>query len=345
MNKELTLKDVLRAFTNWFNFLLTKWGIILFFGLTGAGLGLLYAFMAKPTYTASLNFILANTSGSSGGLMSIASQFGVDLSSSDNDVFNGDNIILLMESRRMVQQALLSKPKGSKLSLLNIYCENNLLDESWQKDDHLKNVYPFPDALSEWAPVQDSMFREIYKSVTDGNLTVDKPDKNVNIYDVVTVSHSEIFSYYLTKYIVDVTSSFYITTKTKVANNNLDMLQHEADSLRKLLGRAITTTAAQTDVTFNLNPAYSIQRSSSQQSQAQATVVGTAYGEVVKNLELAKITLQKETPLYQIVDEPMLPLVQERKSKLVWLIIGGFIGGLIIVAWLTLRRVFKRLKL
>ena len=122
------------------------------------------------------------------------------------------------------------------------------------------------------------------------------------------------------------------------------MLQHEADSLRNLLGGAITSAAAQTDVTFNLNPAYQVQRSSSQKDQVQATILAAAYGEVVKNLELAKIALQKETPLYQILDEPQLPLVMEKPSKLICLILGGFLGGFLICAFLIVKRIFSNLK-
>ena len=86
------------------------------------------------------------------------------------------------------------------------------------------------------------------------------------------------------------------------------MLQNEADSLRRVLGGAITSAGSQTDLTFNLNPAYQVQRAGAQQSQASAAALGQAYGQVLQNLEIAKITLQRETPLYQIIDEPTLPL-------------------------------------
>jgi len=185
---------------------------------------------------------------------------------------------------------------------------------------------------------QDSMFREIYDVVQRDNLDVSIPDKDQSIYSVTTTSQNQIFSFYLTKYIVDVTSAFYIDTKTSVAKSNLNMLQHEADSLRNLLGIAITATASQADLTFNLNPAYQVQRSGSQKSQIQATVLGTAYGEVVKNLELAKITLQKQTPLYQVIDEPSLPLKMETKSKLIFLLAGGFFAGILICTILIIRK-------
>jgi uncharacterized protein involved in exopolysaccharide biosynthesis len=70
-----------------------------------------------------------------------------------------------------------------------------------------------------------------------------------------------------------------------------------------------------------------VQRSGAQQSQARAAALGQAYGQVLQNLELAKITLLKETPLYQVIDEPTLPLEADKPGRLTSIIIGGFFAG------------------
>jgi capsule polysaccharide export protein KpsE/RkpR len=346
MNKkeEISLKEMIIIIREWIAYLFSKWIIIVIFGILFGVLGILYAWSSKPKYEASLSFILANTNQNSAGLLGLASQFGIDLNAGSSDVFTGNNIIALMKSRRMVQQALLRKPAGGNQSLLNIFCTENEKPEKWKKDKRLSKVYPFPDSLSQMNKIQDSIFRDIYDDIRKKYLDVSMPDKDKSIYQVTTTSTNELFSYYLTTYLVDATSAFYIDTKTSIAQQNLNMLQHEADSLRRLLGNTITTAAAQTDVTFNLNPAFQVQRSGAQQSEVSATALGQAYGQVLQNLELAKITLQKETPLYQIVDEPQLPLVMEKKSKLIYLILFGFIGGIIICSYLIIKRVLSNLK-
>ena len=83
-----------------------------------------------------------------------------------------------------------------------------------------------------------------------------------------------------------------------------------------------------------------MQRSGAQQSQARAAALGQAYGQVLQSLEIAKITLQKETPLYQIIDEPTLPLNMEKPGKLIYLLIGGIIGGILICGFLILKKLF-----
>jgi LPS O-antigen subunit length determinant protein (WzzB/FepE family) len=342
-SKEISLKDLVKRFIAWVKFLFSKWLIIVIASAIGAALGLVFAFTAKPDYSASISFVLSNQNIAGGGLMGLASQFGFNLGGSSTDAFSGDNIIALMSSRKMVQQVLLQKPDG-KESLLNSLCKNMEMDKSWASNERTKNAFPFPDDTAKMTLLQDSLFREVYFFVSKNLLTVEKPDKNQNIYVVTTTSPNEMFSYYFTNSLVNATSVFYIQTKTSNAKRNLDMLQKEADSLRNLLGGAITSTAAQTDLTFNLNPAYQVQRSGAQQSQVRAAALGEAYGEVLKNLEIAKITLLKETPLYQIIDEPSLPLLITKPGKLVSLIIGGFIGAFLIIAFLTVKRIIAAYK-
>jgi hypothetical protein len=265
----------------------------------------------------------------------------LNLGSNSDNVFSGDNIITLMQSRRMVQQALFLPIPDSNQTLLNAFIKHNKLDEGWAQNEKLKNAYPFPSTPEELTLVQDSLFRTIYSSILKNMLNVFKPDKDQNIYAVVTTSENQMFSYYLTKYLVNVTSAFYIDTKTSVAKKNLVMLQKEADSLRSVLGGAITSAGVQTDLTFNLNPAFQVQRSSAQESQARAAALGQAYGQVLQNLEIAKITLQKETPLYQIIDEPTLPLDVNKPGKLTSLLIGGFLAGFLACCILIAVKVYK----
>jgi len=338
--KEISFKEFISKISEWFRYFLSKWLVIGIFSALCAGLGVLYAYMAKPSYSASVSFVLSNQTLSGGGLMGLASQFGIDLGSSGTDAFSGDNIMVLMGSGKMVQQVLFKKPDG-KESLLNLIVHEMKLDEGWNKNERTKNATPFPDDASKLTMIQDSLLRDVYTIVSENMLSVIKPEKDQNIYTVTTTSKNEVFSFYMTKYLVDATSAFYIQTKTSTAKRNLDMLQKEADSIRTALGGAITNTGAETDQTFNLNPAYQIQRSGAQQNQVRAAALGEAYGEVLKNLELAKITLLRETPLYQIIDEPSLPLLQERPGKLMSLIIGGFIGAFLIMMYLVVRRILK----
>ena len=67
-------------------------------------------------------------------------------------------------------------------------------------------------------------------------------------------------------------------------------------------------------------------------------MLATAYGEVVKNLEIAKINLQREQPLYQIIDEPEMPLKVKKASKTRYILIGGFLSFFVIALYLVVRK-------
>jgi len=260
----------------------------------------------------------------------------------NNDVFSGDNILVLFKSKKMIKQVLFKKPPQSNEILANIIVRELKLDKQWKQKKRTENLFPFPHT-GELSPVQDSLLREIYAIIIKQQLTVSRKDSKLSIYTVSTVSTNEVFACYLTRYLMDETANFYIATKTSTAKQTLQLLQKEADSLRRLLGGTITSTASEADRTFALNPAMQVQRAPAQTSQVRTAVIAATYTEIVKNLELAKINLQKENPLYQIIDAPEMPLVVKKASKLKALILGGVLGGLIILVILIFYKMLKML--
>jgi sulfopyruvate decarboxylase TPP-binding subunit len=339
---EVSFKDLLLIFKRWIAFLFTKWLFIVIVGIIGGVLGLLYALFAKPKYEAELVFVLSNGSSSS-GLAGLAGQFGIDLSSgSGTDAFQGDNIMELFKSRNIVKRALFRPLEGKSDILINLLARESKLAESWEKKERLRGSFPFKGGINEERGLQDSLFRELYEIVLKKYLFIEKVDKKLNFYSVASKSSDETLSIELTRNLVNEAAAFYIETKTKTARANLKMMQHESDSLRYLLGNAINSTAFATDQTFNLNAALETSRTPVRKNQVQAEVLGTAYGEVVKNLEIAKITLQKETPLFQIIDYPEAPLKKIRKSKSIHLVLGGVVFSFLYMCFLLFREWYRK---
>ena len=338
---EISLGDISKGIKKRIRYLLSKWVILLVAAVIGIAVGLLYAYTAKPKYTGKLIFVLSTESKGS-NLSGLASQFGLDFGGgSSNDVFSGDNILTLFKSQKMIKSVLFKKPPNESANLANIIVQEWEWDKQWRKHDRTNTSFPFPDDPAKLTLVQDSLLREIHTKLIEQYVLVSRTDKKLSVFELKTTVTNEVFACYLTRYLMDETAKFYIETKTSIAKKNLVMLEKEADSLRSLLGRNITATAASIDQTFNLNSALQIKRSSAQKSQANATVVATAYGEVIKNLEIAKITLQKEMPLYQIIDTPQIPLKAERVSKL-FSVLTGFIFVFACSLFLVFRKNFSR---
>ena len=64
---------------------------------------------------------------------------------------------------------------------------------------------------------------------------------------------------------------------------------------------------------------------------------------LVKQTELAKVTLRKETPLIQVIDRPILPLPKEKFGKVKGILLGGVLAGFLTVLGLIGRRIFREL--
>lgn len=121
------------------------------------------------------------------------------------------------------------------------------------------------------------------------------------------------------------------------------ILQRQTDSIRAELNGAITGVAIATDNTFNLNPALNVRRAPSSRRQVDVQANTAILTELVKQSELAKVALRKETPLIQVIDSPILPLAKERFGKAKGIIYGGFLGGFLILIFLVIKRLIKLL--
>jgi uncharacterized protein involved in exopolysaccharide biosynthesis len=109
------------------------------------------------------------------------------------------------------------------------------------------------------------------------------------------------------------------------------------------LNGAITGVAVANDNTFNLNPALNVRRAPSARRQVDVQANTAILTELVKQSELAKVTLRKETPLIQVIDSPIMPLHKERFGKAKGIALGGILAGFLTVLVLILRRVLSQL--
>ena len=105
---EISLKDIINGIIEWKNFIISKWKIIVLFGVLGSAYGFYKGFTNKPIYTAKLTFAMEEkSSGGMGAYAGLASQFGIDLGGSAGGVFSGENILELMRSRLIIEKTLL----------------------------------------------------------------------------------------------------------------------------------------------------------------------------------------------------------------------------------------------
>ena len=152
----------------------------------------------------------------------------------------------------------------------------------------------------------------------------------------------EVFAKAFNDALVKNVNEFYINTKTKKTLNNIRIFQTKTDSVRSVMNGAIYTAVAVADATPNLNPTRQVQRvAPAQRAQFSAETNKAILAEMVKNLELTKMTLLKEMPLIQVIDQPVYPLKKDKIGKAKSILLGGILSGFIICLFLILRRLFK----
>ena len=347
-NDEISLKELIEKGREWFSYLLSQWKIIVLAGIIGAGLGLAYSFSKKPVYTASLSFALEDEKGGGGlgSALGLASSLGLDLGGGGGSIFAGSNLTELFKSRAMVEQTLLSPVvvDGKSISLAEMYIHNNGWRDQWNDTPKLKAIQFLPNTKRKYfTRVHDSILGVMYQDLSKTGLTVGQKDKKIAIITIDVSSTNELFSKYFTEALVKEVSDFYVTTKSKKARMNMDILERQTDSIRRELNGAITGVAVANDNTFGLNPAMNVRRAPSARRQVDVQANTAILTELVKQSELAKVTVRKETPLIQVIDRPILPLPKERFGKAKGLMMGGFLAGFLTVLFLIIRRLLKEL--
>lgn len=345
---EVSFKELVHGLRNLFTYLLKKWIFILILIIAGTVMGLLYSVNSKVNYLANCTFVLEEESGGGGGglsqLTGLASMVGLDLGGGGGGVFQGENLLELYKSRMMITKTLLSTYQidGKPTLLADRYIQyNNFKQNKWKDEPALQHINFQPDKNGRFSRTQDSLLTEFATEINKKNLVVIKPDKKLNIVKVQVTATDEQFAKGFNDKIVKNVSDFYVQTKTKKSSVNLAIIQHQADSVRRMLNGAIAGVAASNDANPNPNLARAVLKVPSQKRQIDVQANTAILTELVKNLEISKVSLRKETPLIQVIDEPVYPLPAKKNGKMFSMILGGFLFGLLSVIFLSVRRAVK----
>lgn len=337
-----TLKDLVLKFRELINYVYSFKLKILFIAFIFGLLGFAFAWFSRPTYTAESTFVLEDggTGGSLNQYAGVASMMGIDLNlGGGNGLFSGDNILELYRSKSMIIKTLLTETKafGPSQLLVDRYVLSNGLREQWDKEPDLKGIkFGYSRGLKS-----DSLLGEIANDINKKYLKILKPDKTLSVIKVSMKSEDQLFAKEFNDQIVKNVNDFYIRTRTKKAADNLQILQHQTDSVRRQLNSAISGVASSVDYNPNANAARQVLRVPSQRRQVDVESNRAILVELVKTLEMSKVSLRKETPLIQVIDKPILPLDRTKFGKVKGVIFGGFVGGILAIFYYLMRKIIK----
>lgn len=340
---QFTLTDVIWNIRGWLTFFISQWKVLLIAGIIGLAGGAAISVLKKPVFHAETSFVLEEGDGSSLGQMSgLASLVGVNLGSlgSTSGLFQGDNIMELYRSDRMIGETLLSPFSEEGQLLIDRFVEFEKLNEKWASKVDFASL-DFSKSRDQFSITQDSVVQEVSKLIRERQLSVAKPDRKLSIIQVSISSKDEAFAKAFNETLVNKVNTFYLETKTKKTGENLSILQTQADSVRAILDESIGAFASAQDRVPNANPLLSSGTVESRKKQIDVQATAAVYQEIVKNLEIAKVNHRNNSPLIQIIDSPRLPLKRTEIRLVKGMVFGAVIAGLITVAGLYFRRLYQ----
>ena len=315
--------------------LIRRWLVLLAGSVVFGICGIVYAYLQPVKYESRLLFALdegGTGGGSGGGLLSLASQFGLNVGSG-NEVFGGDNIMTILTSRRMIEDALLTADtvNGKISSLIDLY-----LDENKLRDENKPPVLFKPGTpRGSFTYQQDSVLYKVYEEFNAELIKIWKPDKYLNLFEVKVVTTNERFSKLFTERLVNETNNYYTEIRSRKGRETLEILEKRVADMKGNLYSNLSSKAVVQDA--NINPSFSAAQVPVQRNQANIQTYGAAYAEMFKNLELARFQFLKQIPLMQIIDQSKYPMKKIKVGKLKTGIITAILGCFLMVCFFWVR--------
>jgi len=294
------------------------------------------SYIKDAKYKSELTFVVEDKQQSSplSSMTGLASQFGLDMFSNSNSTFSQKNIMELLKSRGVISKALMQTAYiNNKQDLfIHHYLTIYNLTEEWNNDNKLKNLN-FNDRLTV---THDSITALIWDNIVENDLFVNIKNDETDIIYLSFYCKNELFAKLFSESLIYEMSRMYISYQTKQSSNTIEFLQNRADSVFLELQVSEQEFARIKDINQRIIKASG--RLKELQLMRNVEVLNTMYLELVKNLEISKMTLLNQTPIIQVIDKPILPLENTKMSIALVMMISFVLALLLSILYIVLRK-------
>ncbi len=345
--ERISFRDFIDKVKGLILYLLLHWKKIVLGSFIIAFLRISYEVFRDPIYTAETTFIIEIGEGDISQLGSLASVVGINLNriSNESQLFDTDHIVELYKSYKMLKLAFLSRLNDEDSErLITRFAREKKLLRRWHRDDELKN-FSFEIPKANMGVKHDSLLIEVIDDFKKEQLIIAKPNRKLMILSVKVEDDDALFAEKFNTVLVKIVNQFYESTSTKKTGENLKILQSQADSTRIILDRSLDQLATISELQPNPNPLYYTNQVPFQKLQIDIEASAAVYEEIIKNLEMAKVTHRNKKPLIQIIDEPVRPLSIDKSRPLKLIAVSELISVIFMLLFFTVQYVWKKLTL
>ncbi len=266
-------------------------------------------FIQKPVYTCETKILLpSNQINSSGGLAGLASQFGVNVPQGSNlDLSNPSMLPDLLLSRTFAEKILpvkfFSRKFDKKLPLISILSEkndslNSLMDDLRVKSGAVSKL----SSMIEFEKSKSNAFNYI-------RVTSEEPQFSKELLTVIVNKLEEQNRFYKNKSVVEKIG--FINNRIKSVKSDLEKSEKELKTFREQ-NRQISSSPSLQLLQDRLLRNVEIQKD--------------IFLTLKQQLELAKIEEVQEASIFQVLDEPQVPLSPSNKNLVFNVVLAGFFG-------------------
>ncbi|HCA43411.1 MAG: Wzz/FepE/Etk N-terminal domain-containing protein [Saprospiraceae bacterium] len=310
MEEEITIPELIDKVKDFIKFCWTKKYWIFLFAFLGAMIGGGIAYTSKPTYTATMTFMVKEDESNS-ALSGVASILGSLGFGGSKTKFNLDKVVALASSENIVRKALLDTIKSDKTSSLignELIQKYNLIDK-WKKYSGPISKFKRINNTKNFTLEEKAALKILYNLLAKNennsllNCSFDK-DNTIITLRVTTVS--DTLSFALVNSLFEHLQDFYIFQSTQKALITVKNLEDKVSEVKAHLSKKEYAYAKKEDKSLGIWK--SVERIPQQSIYRDVQLNSIMYGELVKNLETARFALDNATPVFQVIDEPYYPI-------------------------------------
>lgn len=323
-----------------------KWWIILFPVIAGL-VGLFYAFSVREEFV-SHGKILPEIQGKSGGLAQfsgIAALAGVDLGSAaagGADAIRPDLYPDVITSTPFYLELLKINVKDREnqdYTFENYY--HKIIEEGKEPDkEFLKEVPVKEEGIVVVNMLNENRLEDLRSRITSSI------DKKTGIISISAKMPDPVVAAEVTKFAMGYLMSYVKEYRTEKLKRDVEYLRDQVSSSR---GKYYSTQEKKASYSDQFQMGTIREQSADVQRErieSEYRLTSSFYNELLKKLEEAKFKLHQETPVFQILEAPVVPNLKSEPRKALILLLALFLGGIFSLCFILIkeqnfRQIFK----
>lgn len=323
-----------------------KWGIILITSLF-AFFGGFYAFNAREEFISS-GKILPEVSGKGGGLSQysgLAALAGVDLGAigaSGTDAMRPDlypNVISSTPFYLNLLKAKVRTKDNKELTFEQYY--HSVIEEGEKAEDNVLKKYP----IKEEGIILINRLNELRINDLRGRVT-SSIDKKSGVISITAKMPDPVVAADVTQFAMKYLMDYITNYRTEKYKMDVAFLGEQLSGAKGKYYSNQQKRASYADQyqmgSMRLQSA-DVQR---ERLESDYRMSSTVYNEILKKYEEAKFMVHKETPVFKVLEPPVVPMLKSEPKRSVILLMAVFFGGFLSVIFALIKgRNFKEVML